>query len=55
MSACENTYFNLSTPNGLIFPCYLDTLGNLRIYNYTGNAIPENYQLYGQVAFVKKQ
>ena len=54
-SAADITYFILDSPDGLTFPCYLDTYGNIRIHNYTGEAIPVNYQLYGQVVFVRKQ
>ena len=54
-AAKDTTYFIVNTPNGLTFPCYLDTEGNIRIYNYTGKSIPVDYQLYGQVVFVKKQ
>lgn len=54
-SARDITHFVAMVPNGIGFPCQLDASGNFFILNYRDEAIPANYQLYGQVVFIKKQ
>ena len=53
-SARDITHFVAMVPNGIGFPCQLDADGNFFILNYRDETIPANYQLYGQVVFIKK-
>lgn len=53
-SARDITHFVAMVPNGIGFPCRLDTDGSFFILNYRDETIPASYQLYGQVVFIKK-